>query len=356
MSTVSSEKEAGVGMSTGIDEAVEPAKLAGAPVAAKRGAGQGAFATWAERVALPFVWLLLGGSFALADPSHFLTSANLANVFGSQAVLFVLTMAVLLPLLAGDFDLSLGSLSALVSMSVAILNAEDHLGIVLSCVIGLGIGIVGGMVNALLVVIFDTDSFIVTLGTGSAYTGLVYAISSSNTISGISNGLITWTYTKEILGIPIEFYYGLGVMLVLWVVMELTPLGQWMLFVGQSRDVARLSGIRVTMVRFITFSAGGLIAAMAGILYIGTTGSADPIAASSLLLAAFAAAFLGATSIKPGRFNAIGAAIAVFFLSTGVVGLQLLGVADFVQQLFYGGALVIAVVLSRMLRKRAYGI
>ena len=330
---------------------------AGKNGSARAGGGpRGGAALWAERLALPFVWVALAGSLSLADPSHFLTTANLANIFGSQAVLYVLTLSALFPLVAGDFDLSLGSLSAFISMSVAILNANDHVGIVLACIIGLAMGILGGIINAALVVLFDTDSFIVTLGTGTAYTGLVYAISGSNTVSGISNGLINWVYTNEFLGIPLEFYYGLVIMVLLWVVMELTPLGQWMLFVGQSRDVARLSGVRVTMVRFVTFSTGGFVAAIAGILYIGTTGSADPVGPSALLLAAFAGAFLGATTVKPGRFNALGASIAVFFLSTGVVGLQLIGAADYVQQLFYGGALVVAVVLSRVLRRRAYGI
>ena len=93
------------------------------------------------------------------------------------------------------------------------------------------------------------------------------------------------------------------------------------------------------------------IAALAGVLYAGTTGAADPSSGSTFLLPAYAAAFVGATSIVPGRFNPWGTILAVYFLATGVTGLELLGAESFVQQLFYGGALVIAGALGALLRR-----
>ena len=95
-----------------------------------------------------------------------------------------------------------------------------------------------------------------------------------------------------------------------------------------------------------------MISAFAGVLYAGTLGAADPTSGLSFLLPAFAAAFLGATTIIPGRFNPIGSIAAVYFLVTGITGLQLLGVQTFVQQLFYGGALILAVALSQAARPR----
>jgi ribose transport system permease protein len=98
--------------------------------------------------------------------------------------------------------------------------------------------------------------------------------------------------------------------------------------------------------------ASGSIAALAGVLYAGTQGAADPNSGQSFLLPTFAAAFLGATSIIPGRFNAWGSFVAVYFLVTGITGLQLLGARSFVQQFFYGGALIIAVLISQFSRRR----
>ena len=135
-------------------------------------------------------------------------------------------------------------------------------------------------------------------------------------------------------------------------VFEFMPVGRRLLFVGRGRSVARLSGIHVVRLRWAAFVASGMISAFAGVLYVGTLGSADPTSALSFLLPAFAAAFLGATTIMPGRFNPLGSIAAVYFLVTGITGLQLLGVQTFVQQLFYGGALVLAVALSRLARRR----
>src|SRR5262249_28333055 len=103
------------------------------------------------------------------------------------------------------------------------------------------------------------------------------------------------------------------------------------------------------------FVFSGLLSAVAGLLLAGTVGGADPTAGASFLLPAYSAAFLGATTITPGRFNPWGTLIAVYFLVTGISGLQLLGLSDWIQQVFYGATLVFAVTLSRLveLRRRA---
>jgi ribose transport system permease protein len=150
------------------------------------------------------------------------------------------------------------------------------------------------------------------------------------------------------LGIPLSFYYGLALCVGVWYVLEHRPVGRRLLFVGRGRSVARLSGVRVARIRFGALVASAALAGLAGVLYAGTIGGADPSSGATFLLPAFAAAFLGATSIVPGRFNPWGAFVAVYFLVTGVTGLQLLGADSYVQQLFYGGALILAVALSRV--------
>jgi ribose transport system permease protein len=113
-----------------------------------------------------------------------------------------------------------------------------------------------------------------------------------------------------------------------------------------------LSGIRVRRVRIGSLAVSGLISAFAGVIYAGTIGAADPASGLQFLLPAFAAVFLGATAITPGRFNPWGSLIAIYFLITGITGFELLGINTFVQDLFYGGALVLAVVLSSIARRR----
>jgi ribose transport system permease protein len=135
-------------------------------------------------------------------------------------------------------------------------------------------------------------------------------------------------------------------------VLEYTIPGRKLLFVGRGREVSRLNGINVDRVRATSFVFSSLISAFAGVLYAGMTGSADPLSGLNLVLPAFAAAFLGATTISPGRFNAFGAVISVYFLVTGITGLTMLGADAYVQNLFYGGALVVAVSLSQLVRNR----
>jgi ribose transport system permease protein len=140
--------------------------------------------------------------------------------------------------------------------------------------------------------------------------------------------------------------------MIIWYVFEFTPLGRRLLFAGRGRNVARLSGINVDRVRLGALISSGVISALGGVVYAGTTGAADPTSGTQLLLPAFAAVFLGATTIVPGRFNPVGSLVAVFFLVTGITGFQLLGAESYVQNLFYGGALVIAVALSQLARRR----
>lgn len=308
-----------------------------------------------ESAMLPLAWVLVIIGFGAAEPSSFLTMGNFSNIFGSQAVLFVLTMALLVPLTNGDIDLSVGAMSGLVSMVVAVLNVQQGMPIVWACLVGIVIGLLGGLVNGLLVIWFNANSFIITLGTGTVLSGLVEWMSHELTITGISAGLSNLTFNDQFLNIPLEFYFGLIIMVVMWYLLTFTPFGQRALFIGQSREVARLSGFKVGAVRIQGFVIAGGIAALSGILFVGTTGSASPGDGNVLLLPAYAAAFLGLTTIQPGRFNAIGSAIAVYFLATGVAGLQLRGYGDWVQSVFYGAVLVIAVVISRVLARRRYG-
>jgi len=305
-----------------------------------------------QRLALPLAWGVVVAIFGLLEPDTFLTGANFQTIFGSQAVLVVLTLGLLIPLTAGDYDLSVASVLTLSAMIVALLNVDHGWPIGWAIAAALAAGAAVGVVNGAIVVLLDLDPLITTLGSATFVAGIVLWISDSRTIGGISNDLVNPVVVEEFLGISLEFYYGLALCIALWYVLEYTPLGRRLIFVGRGRPVARLSGLRVARIRFGALVASGAISALAGVLYAGTIGGADPSSGASFLLPAFAAAFLGATSIVPGRFNPWGSLIAVYFLVTGITGLQLVGVKSFVQQLFYGGALVLAVALSRLVRGR----
>jgi ribose transport system permease protein len=272
-------------------------------------------------------------------------------VLGTQSALFVLALAALLPATVGDLDLSLGFAGALSAMSMAVLNTHRHWSIVPAALVAVLIGAACGFFNGLVVVKFKTDPFIMTLGTGALFGGLLLKVAHSNTITGVAASLSDWTYGHRIWVIPIQFFYALGLMLVIWYVAEHTPLGIRALFVGKSRDVARLSGIASDRIRWGAFTVAGALAALAAVIFVGNSSSIGPTGFSPYLLPAYAAVFLGATTIRPGRFNPLGTGIAVLFLATGVNGLQILKTDDYTQQLFYGAVLIVAVAFSRYLRR-----
>lgn len=305
-----------------------------------------------ERYALFIVWLVVIAFFSVMRPHIFPTESNVSSILGSQSVLVFLALALLSPLTAGDFDLSVAYTLTFSSLVVAVLNTEDHVPVLVAIVAALAVGFIIGLLNGILVVIMGIDSFIATLGVGTFVGGLSLWISNSTTIGGVSQGLINWVVADRILGIPLEFYYGIALALILWYWCRFTPGGRRLLVVGRNREIARLSGIRVGRVRIGALTVAGVVSAFAGVVAAGTSGAADPTSALSLLLPAFAAVFLGATAISPGRFNVWGTVAGVYFLVTGITGLELLGFESYVQELFYGGALVVAVGLSVYARRR----
>ncbi len=306
-----------------------------------------------ERYALLIAWVLLILFFSQVAPDSFLTWSTFSSIiFGSQAVLLVLTLALIIPLTAGDFDLSVAAVLTFSAMLLAILNAKLGWPLWGAFLVCLGMGLAIGLINAFFILFFRIHSLIVTLGTASIIQGMILWVSGSQTLSGVSNTLIEWVIVKRFLQIPMAFYYAIILAAIIWYIFEYTSIGRRLLFVGRGREVARLSGISVTRVRAGALVASAMLASLAGIINGGTTGGADPLSGLTFLLPAFAAAFLGATAIIPGRFNPVGSVIAVFFLVTGITGLNFLGVDTFVQNIFNGAALIVAVSASQLVRGR----
>lgn len=304
-----------------------------------------------ERFGLLGAWLAVVVVFGLLIPNLFLTWSNLSTMLGSQSVLVIVALGLTVSLTAGEFDLSIANVLVAASMTTALLNVNLGLPIEVAVLAAVLLGLLVGWLNGFLTLRFNLNSLIVTLGVGTFLQGMVHWASKSTTISGLAPELVQGVIIGRIAGIPLAFYYALLLCLVLWYVFQYTALGRHFLFVGRNREVAKLSGIDVNRVRWLGMIVSSLFGALAGIIYTGTRGAADPTSGLSFMLPAFAAAFLGATAIYPGRFNPVGTIVSVYFLVTGITGLLLMGVAPFVQDLFYGGALIVAVTLSQALKR-----
>ncbi len=305
-----------------------------------------------ERIAVLLVWVILIAGFSIAMPRSFFNWGNFSILFASYAPAALLALAIIVPLTAGDYDLSVGATLTLTASTIGVLNVWQHMPIGLVLCIVLGIGVLVGLFHALFIVYFRVPSLVVTLGSTSLMSGMVQWMTNSSTIGGIDNGLIMAAVGYRFLGIPYAFYYALVAAFAMWYVFDYTPLGRKLLFVGRGREVARLNGIAVNRVRVGALVTSAVLASAAGILYAGILGSADPFSGLNYLLPAFAAAFLGATTIQPGRFNPWGTIVAVYFLGTGITGLSMLGIPLWVTNVFNGAALILAVTISQITRGR----
>ncbi|HEX3614968.1 MAG TPA: ABC transporter permease [Solirubrobacteraceae bacterium] len=341
-------------MTTNVDTPAEPdAPSSSGPGSGRRsGLSRVLSARTAEASLLPFAFVIVIAFFGIMRPDTFFQWANFTSIFGLNAPTLVLVMALLIPLTNGDLDLSLAELAGMIMILVGWLNVNHHWGIVPAILVALAIGPICGAITGGLIVRFDVNPLIITLAMGSVYDGIAFWLPDQQSVPGISTGLQNWTVLKHLLGIPLDFWYGIVIMAIMFYVLTFTPFGQRSLFIGQSREVARLSGFKVNRTRFWAFVVGGFIAAIAGILNDGVLGTATPQNQGPLLLSIYAAAFLGMTTIQPGRFNAVGAGVSVFFLAVAVNGMNLLGAQTYVQQLFYGVILVVAVVTSRVINSR----
>ncbi len=341
----SARAEAPTATVTGIDTPVEKPRTPRRP-------RRDAVAQW-SRFALPGLLVLLVVCFSIVEPNSFATYDNARTILTTQATLTVLALSALCTLKVGQFDLSLGAQLGLAQVVLPGLLSKSHANIGTAIVVAVLCTTLVGLFNGLLVAKVRLDSFIVTLGVATVLQALVLWYTNAQIIfDGIPPSLVAIT-TTSVAGIPLPIVYVAVIAIAIWIVVERTPFGRFMEAVGGSQDAARLSGINSDAVTILSFTLGGLLAGIAGVLAASQVGSGNPSLGPEYLLPAFAAVFLGATSFSVGRFNVWGTLIAVLTVATGVAGLNLLGVPQWVNPLFNGVALLIAITATRFLRGAA---
>lgn len=304
------------------------------------------------KYALIGVWVAMSAVYLVLMPNKFGRAASVQAIFGSQQVLVFLAMAALSTLIVGEFDLSVASVMGLTATLIPVLSSQHGMNLWLACLIGIACAAGCGAINALFIVRLGVPSLVVTLGSGTFFLGMAELISHSSTVS-ISSVSFSKVALFDIAGMPISFYYGLLLVAAFAYVCAWTPLGRHLLFVGANREVARLAGIRVNAIRCGSYIVAGVLAGLSGLVLIASTGGFDPTGAANYLLPTLAAVFLGTAVVQPGQFNAIGTLVGIYFLETGIFGLQLLGLNGWIQDAFYGGGLVFAVALATIVRQRS---
>lgn len=283
--------------------------------------------------------------------STFPTAANLRILLSSQVVIGAIGLGVLITLLAKEFDLSVGMTAALTGVMVAQFATDT--GSALGALgVAILIGLVIGGLNALIVTRLHVNGVIATLGMATILTGVILLQTGGLAVSARIPALMSAFGTGDIFGVPIIFLALLVIAGLVYFVLGHTSLGRKMYAVGSNIEAAKLVGLRTDGLRALAFVIGALLCAIGGFLYVSRAGGASPNVGPSFLLPAFAAAFLSAASVKPGRFNVWGLVIAVYFLAVLNNGLSLAGLPPYVNDWVNGIALIVGVALSTFLYRR----
>jgi ribose transport system permease protein len=290
--------------------------------------------------------------FSVWEPTTFGTLGNAKVILASEAITGIIAFAAVVSLVAGVFDLSIAANMSLAISVLGQLMATAHLNAGLAVIITLTIGGLVGCINAVIVTRFHIDPVIGTLAMSSVLAAVSYWVANGQTILyGMSPGFANMGLWKP-LGIPIQVYYLAAVALILWYVLEHTPVGRYLYAAGANARAARLSGVNVVRLQWGALITSGVLASLAGVVLTQQLASAAFGAGDPYLLPAYAAAFLGSTQIKPGRFNILGTVVAMYLLAIGIKGLQLRfpqlpWIADLVEGLILLLAVGIAVQSAR---------
>jgi len=290
--------------------------------------------------------------FSILLPNTFPTMLNLRSILGDKAIIAILSLAAMAPMAAGRIDLTVGY--GIVLWHILAIALQTTLGIDWRIVVVMVLlaGCLLGLLNGLLVEVARIDSFIATLGTGTILYAIALWYTEGRQIVGVLPKGFTDMYAWQPLGIPVVAFYVLAISFAMWVVLEYTPIGRCLYAIGANPRAAELNGIPNRRFIIGAFVVSGLLGAAAGLLLAARLRIGQASVGLEYLLPALVGAFLGSTTIKPGRVNVWGTIVGVAVLAVGISGIQQIGGAFYIEPLFNGVTLLIAIGLAGYAQKR----
>lgn len=312
--------------------------------------------SWAARMQINrfsgvYLWIGLIVLFAVWIPDTFLTNATLTGIIMDQSITVVLALGVLIALAAGQFDLSAAQTLGFAAVFHAWMMTVKDIDPIVSTVLTLAACLLIGLINGLIIAVVGINSFIATLGTSSIILAVTSLVSGDKFVGPIEDGYRQLALAKP-LGVPILFIYVLIFAVIVWYVLEHSPVGRRLQSTGANPETARLVGVRTNRYIVGCMMASSFMAGIAGVLLLSRIGSVSSTIGPSYLLPAFAGCFLGTTQLKPGRYNVWGTLLALFLLATGVKGFQLASGQNWINAMFNGVALILAVGLAVIFERR----
>ncbi len=282
-------------------------------------------------------------TFSILLPNTFPTLLNLRSILSDKAIIALLSLAAMIPMVAGRIDLTVGY--GIVLWHILAISLQTMFGLPwpVAVVIVLALGVVTGALNGLLVEVARIDSFIATLGTGTILYALALWHTGGRQMVGTLPDAFYALNGTFVFGLPITAFYVLAITITLWVVLEYTPIGRYLYAIGANQRAAELNGIPTRKFVIGAFVSSGALTALAGVLLASKLRIGQASVGLEFLLPALVGAFLGSTTIKPGRVNVWGTIVGVMILAVGISGIQQFGGSFWVEPLFNGTTLLIAI-------------
>lgn len=290
--------------------------------------------------------------FSTLLPNTFPTLLNVRAILSDKSIIAILSLAAMIPMVAGRIDLTVGY--GIVLWHILAISLQTNYGFpwpvaVLTVV---ALGAVTGVLNGFLVEIARIDAFIATLGTGTVLYALALWHTGGRQIVGVvPDGFYALNGTF-VFGLPITGFYVMAIAFALWLILEYTPIGRYLYAIGANPKAAALNGIPTRKYVVGAFVASGTLAAIAGVLLASKLRIGQASVGLEFLLPALVGAFLGSTTIKPGRVNVWGTIIGVTILAVGISGIQQFGGSFWVEPLFNGSTLLIAIGIAGYAQRR----
>lgn len=293
--------------------------------------------------------------FSILLPNTFPTLLNLRAILSDKAIIALLSLAAMVPMAAGRIDLTVGY--GIVLWHVLVISLQTLYGIPwpVAVLIVVSLGVIVGALNGVLVEVARIDSFIATLGTGT----ILYALALWHTggrqmVGLLPDGFLAISGTF-VFGLPITAYYVVVITFALWIILEYTPIGRYLYAIGANQRAAELNGIPTRKFVIGAFVTSGTMTAIAGVLLASKLRIGQASVGLEFLLPALVGAFLGSTTIKPGRVNVWGTIVGVMILAVGISGIQQFGGSFWVEPLFNGTTLLIAIGIAGYAQRRKGG-
>jgi simple sugar transport system permease protein len=292
--------------------------------------------------------LALWTVFAVGAPETWLHFDIYSSLMSTVPLTGIIALSLTIVVIAREIDLSFGSVMAVGSW-VFISVGQAELGLLAGLAAGLGVGLLNGFI----VVRFGIPSLVATIGTWFFWGGIVlYGTGGKGAGTEFAHGFVSSLITGRWHGIPAEFFWMVGIAIVLWVLLNRHRFGAHVYLVGDNEQSARMMGVRTDRVRIVVFALVGLSAAFAGIASTLETNYFWPTVGSGAMLPTVAAVFLGGTSIFGGRGTIFGTFIGAFVIGAIEPGLVSLGWTGLLTQVIYGAVIVGALIMQAFVLRR----